>query len=73
MPHLGMVSPTKAPLTMLRFPHRAPLTPCGFSSTPCTLLRTTDHGTFFVVILISEQVVPYQTCGGTCCPGGVYF
>jgi hypothetical protein len=22
-----------------------------------------------IVFLISKQVIPYQTCGGTCCPG----
>jgi hypothetical protein len=37
------------------------------SSTSCTLLRTTEQGTFLEAILMSEQVVPYQTRGGTYC------
>jgi hypothetical protein len=38
------------------------------SSTSCTLLHTTEQGTFPEAILTSEQDVPYQTHGGTCFP-----
>jgi hypothetical protein len=31
--------------------------------------HSTEQGTLPIVYLISKQVIPYQTCGGTCCPG----
>jgi hypothetical protein len=31
--------------------------------------HSTEHDTQPIVFLISKQVVPYRTCGGTCCPG----
>jgi hypothetical protein len=30
-----------------------------------------EHDTQPIAYLISKQVVPYQTCGGTCYPGGL--
>jgi hypothetical protein len=30
--------------------------------------HSTEQGTLPIVYLISKQVIPYQTCGGTCCP-----
>jgi hypothetical protein len=30
----------------------------------------TEQDTLSIAFLISKQAVPYQTCGGTCCPGG---
>jgi hypothetical protein len=56
MPHLAK-----------RFPHRSPSCTMQVLSTSCTLLRTTEQGTFLEAILMSEQVVPYQTRGGTYC------
>jgi hypothetical protein len=35
-----------------------------------TLHHTIEQGTLPKAILISQQVVPYQTHGGTCCPQG---
>jgi hypothetical protein len=71
MSHFAKVSPTEAPLAMLRFPHRDPSCTTRFTGTPCTLPRTTEQGTFPEAILISKQVVPYQTRGGTCCHRGL--
>jgi hypothetical protein len=31
--------------------------------------HSTEHDTQPIAYLISRQVVPYWTCGGTCCPG----
>jgi hypothetical protein len=31
--------------------------------------HSTEHDTHPIVFLISKQVVPYRTRGGTCCPG----
>jgi hypothetical protein len=31
--------------------------------------HSTEHDTQPIVYLISKQVIPYQTHGGTCCPG----
>jgi hypothetical protein len=33
--------------------------------------HSTEHDTQPIAYLISKQAVPYQTRGGTCCPGGV--
>jgi hypothetical protein len=30
---------------------------------------STEHDTQPIAYLISKQVIPYRTCGGTCCPG----
>jgi hypothetical protein len=32
-------------------------------------LHSTEHDTQSIAYLISKQAVPYQTRGGTCCPG----
>jgi hypothetical protein len=31
--------------------------------------HSTEHDTLLVAYLISKQAIPYQTRGGTCCPG----
>jgi hypothetical protein len=31
--------------------------------------HSTEHDRQPIAYLISKQAVPYQTCGGTCCPG----
>jgi hypothetical protein len=33
--------------------------------------HSTEHDTQPIAHLISKQVVPYRTRGGTCCPGGL--
>jgi hypothetical protein len=32
-------------------------------------LHSTEHDTQSIAYLISKQVIPHRTCGGTCCPG----
>jgi hypothetical protein len=46
----------------------APLAPCGLVgiAIPVPCFRQDKLTRAF---LISQQAVPYQTCGGTCCPG----
>jgi hypothetical protein len=61
------------------FPHKvAPFTPCGSGSsqrmsqrrvTKTGAIPTQSSTTQLIAYLISKQVVPYRTCGGTCCPG----
>jgi hypothetical protein len=31
--------------------------------------RSTEQDTLPIIFLISKQIIPYQTCGGTYCPG----
>jgi hypothetical protein len=57
----------------------APFAPCGSSSSQRMSQRwvtqtghphSTEHDTQPIAYLISKQAIPYQTRGGTCCPGG---
>jgi hypothetical protein len=48
----------------------APLAPGGINEVLAVPLRSTKSDTLSKVFLISKQVVPYQTPGGTCYPGG---
>jgi hypothetical protein len=54
---------------MLRFFYKGLSCTTCFTSTPCTLPCTTEQGTHPEAILISKQLIPYQTRGVTCCPG----
>jgi hypothetical protein len=49
----------------------APLAPSGLKEVFVVALCSTKLDTLTKVFLISKQVVPYYTLGGTCCPGGV--
>jgi hypothetical protein len=52
-----------------------PLVPCGSSDSQSIITksnaipRSTEQGTQPIAFLISKQVIPYQTRGGTSCPG----
>jgi hypothetical protein len=70
-----------APLAVLTFPAQScPFCTKWFSQftknvtktghTDRSHLHSTEHDTLPVAYLISKQVVPYRTRGGTCCPGG---
>jgi hypothetical protein len=48
----------------------APLAPGELKEVFTVSLRSTKSDTLPKVFLISKQAVPYQTLGGTCCPGG---
>jgi hypothetical protein len=61
-------------------PPKAPLAPCGSGIRKvCHMYDTkndahphsTKQDTQPIAFLISKQVVPYQTHGGTCCPRGL--
>jgi hypothetical protein len=73
---------TEAPLAMLRFPtHSGPFCTMWFRQFIKKVTQTghtdrshphsTEHDTQLIAYLISKQVVPYQTRGGTCCPVGL--
>jgi hypothetical protein len=69
----------RSPLAVLRFPAQtSPLAPSGSGSLQSIsqsmiikygVIPTQSSMTQPIAFLISKQVVPYQTCGGTCCPG----
>jgi hypothetical protein len=73
------VSWQTAPLAVLRFPARSgPFCTMWFSQFTQNVTKTnhkntshshsTEHDTQPIAYLISKQVVPYRTRGGTCCP-----
>jgi hypothetical protein len=68
MSYFAMV-PTKAPLAVLKFPKKAPLAPCGSHAKHRVIPHSPEQDTLPIVFLISKQVIPYQTHGGTYCPG----
>jgi hypothetical protein len=47
----------------------APLAPCVSGRVTTPISHSTEQGTLPTTSLIITQVVPYRTCGGTCCPG----
>jgi hypothetical protein len=66
----------RSPLTVLRFSTQtSSLAPCGkgisqiMSQTMMSFPHSTEQDTLPIVFLISRQVIPYRTCGGTCCSG----
>jgi hypothetical protein len=81
MPCFATVSWQTALLAVLRFPaHSGPFCTMGFSRQFTQNVTKTDHkdrrhphstehDTQPIAYLISKQVVPYQTRGGTCCLG----
>jgi hypothetical protein len=71
---LGLAKVVRGTIAMLRF-HRAgcgtmvPLAPCEPRRVTTPISHSSKQGTLPTTPLISKQAVPYQTCGGTCCPG----
>jgi hypothetical protein len=70
----GLAKVVHSSIAMLRFlgvvcDTTAPLAPCEprWVTTPNS--HSSEQGTLPIASLISKQVVPYRTCGGTCCPG----
>jgi hypothetical protein len=47
----------------------APLAPCEPGQVTTPISHSSEQGTLLTASLISKQVVPYRTRGGTCCPG----
>jgi hypothetical protein len=54
-------------LDTIEYP-QAPLEPCGLVGIAILVLLIQQEK-LTRAFLISQQVVPYQTHGGTCCPG----
>jgi hypothetical protein len=66
--HALLWFPPQATLVVLRFPPQDPLAPCEMGvhhANSYSSKQDTQH----IVFLISKQAAPYQTRGGTCCPG----
>jgi hypothetical protein len=74
------ISTQSGPLAVLRFPIQSDLlctmrfakNVTKMGHTDGSHPHSTEHDTLPVAYLISKQVIPYRTRGGTCCPGGVY-
>jgi hypothetical protein len=75
----AMVSRQTAPLAVMRFPaHSGPFCTMSFKQFTQNVTKidhkdrnyshSTKHNTQPIAYLISKQVFPYRTCGGTCCP-----
>jgi hypothetical protein len=75
----AMVARQMAPLAVMRFPtHRGPFCTMWFRQFTQNVIKTdhkdrshphsTEHETQPIAYLISKQVVPYRTRGGTYCP-----
>jgi hypothetical protein len=50
-----------------------PLAPCEPRRVTTPISHSSEQGTLPTASLISKQVVPYRTRGGTCCPGASTF
>jgi hypothetical protein len=70
----GLAKVVCATIAMLRFPRvvhgtTAPHTPCEPRQVTTSIFHSSDQGTLPIASLISKQVVPYWTRGGTYCLG----
>jgi hypothetical protein len=71
---LGLVKVVHGTTAMLRFLRvvcgtTTPLAPCETRRVTTPISHSSEQGTLSITSLISKQVVPYQTRGGTCCLG----
>jgi hypothetical protein len=71
---LGLAKVVHGTIGMLRFPKvvrctTTPLAPCEPRRVTTPISHSSEQGILPTASLISKQVVPYQTHGGTCCPG----
>jgi hypothetical protein len=64
MSRFAIVSPLNATLAVLRFPHQ--MSPSKYVTKYDIDPHSTEQDTLPIVFLISKQVTPYQTRGGTC-------
>jgi hypothetical protein len=70
----AMDSPSKAPLVVLRIPNKGPFCTVWFKrftkydTKSVANPHSTEQDTQPITFLISKQVVPYRTRGGTYCP-----
>jgi hypothetical protein len=71
---LDLAKVVRGTIAMLRFlgvvcGTTVPLAPCEPRRVTTPISHSSEQGTLPTASLISKQVVPYQTCGDTCCPG----
>jgi hypothetical protein len=71
---LGLAKVVRGSLVMLGFFRvvrgtMAPLAPCEPRPVITPISHSSKQGTLPTTSLISKQVAPYRTRGGTCCPG----
>jgi hypothetical protein len=69
LPHVVKGS-NRCPPTLLRFPIDGPLRSLRFMGATNNASPHNWARHFPEVLLIIQQAIPYQTHGGTCCPGG---
>jgi hypothetical protein len=72
MPRLAKV--IRSTIALLRFLEVVcgttdPLAPCEPRRVTTSISHSSEQGTLPIASLISKQVVPYRTRGGTCYPG----
>jgi hypothetical protein len=70
----GLAKIVCSTIALLRFPGvvrgtTVPLAPCEPRRVTTPNFHSSEQGTLPTASLISKQTVPYQTRGGTCCPG----
>jgi hypothetical protein len=70
----GLAKVVRGTIAMLRFPEvvhstTAPLAQCEHRRVTTPISYSSEQVSLPTVSLISKQVVPYRTRGGTCCPG----
>jgi hypothetical protein len=70
----GLAKVVRGTIAMLRFPGvvrgtTTPLAPCQPRQVTTPISYSSEQGTLPTTTIISNQVVPYQSCGGTYCPG----
>jgi hypothetical protein len=69
----GLTKVVRGTIAMLKFPRvvrgtTAPLTPCESRRVTTLISHSSEQGTLLISSIISKQVIPYWTRGGTCCP-----
>jgi hypothetical protein len=69
----GLAKVARGTIAMLRFPRvvhgtMVPLAPCEPRRVTTLIFHSSEQGTLPTGSLISKQVVPYRTRGGTSCP-----
>jgi hypothetical protein len=70
---LGLTKIVRSTIALLRFSRvvrgtTTPLAPCEPRRVTTLISHSSEQVTLPTVFLISEQAVPYQTRGCTCCP-----
>jgi hypothetical protein len=72
-PRTGLAKVVRGTIAKLRFlgvvhDTTAPLAPCESRRVTMPISHSSEQGTLPTTSLISKQVTPYRSHGGTCCP-----